>query len=43
MTELITYLGDENLKRDFLMELGKHEAADAIMKGTYGRLNGVFR
>ena len=38
-----TYLGSAPLKADFLAEITKHEAADQIIKGTYGRMNGTFR
>src|SRR4051812_28640611 len=37
---LITYLGDSKLKADFLAEIGKHEAADQIISGTYGEWDG---
>lgn len=40
---LITYLGQPDLKAAFLAEIGKHEAADAFIKGTYGRMDGHFR
>jgi hypothetical protein len=38
MTESLTYKGDPSFKEAFLRELGKHEAADALIKGTYGQL-----
>lgn len=37
---LLTYLGSPQLKADFLAQIGQHEAADALIKGTYGRLDG---
>ena len=43
MTELVTYLGKPDLKTAFLCEIGKHEALDAITKGTYGAMNGHFK
>ena len=43
MTDLITYHGDHALKAAFLAEISKHEAADALVKGTYGRMNGAFK
>ena len=43
MTALITYLGKPELKTAFLGEIGKHEAADALIKGSYGRMNGHFK
>ena len=36
MGQLVTYLGDATLKARFLAEIGQHEAADAIAKGSYG-------
>lgn len=38
MTELRAYLNDPKLKADFLAQIAEHEAADAIIKGTYGRV-----
>ena len=43
MTELVTYLNKPDLKLAFLGELAKHEAQDAFIKGTYGRMNGYFK
>ena len=40
---MTTYHNDPKLKTDFLTEIGKHEAADAFIKGTYGRMNGAFK
>ena len=42
-TELVTYLGKPDLKVAFLGEIGKHEALDALVKGSYGRMNGHFK
>jgi hypothetical protein len=42
MTTLITYLGKPDLKVAFLGEIGKHELADQITKGTYGEMNGQW-
>ena len=39
----MSYHGSANLKAAFLREIGKHEAADALMKGTYGMMNSHFR
>src|SRR5262245_53942497 len=38
-----TYLNDPELKRAFLVEIGKHEEADQLLKGTYGQMNGHFK
>lgn len=40
---MLTYLNNPDLKTRFLAEIAKHEAADAIIKGTYGAMNGEFR
>ena len=40
---LLTYRNDAALKAAFLAEIMKHEAQDAIIKGTYGRMNSHFR
>ena len=40
---MLTYLNDQQLKADFLAEIGKHEKADQFVKGTYGKMNGQFR
>ena len=40
---LLTYLGDPDLKTAFLAEITKHEEQDALIKGTYGRMDGTFR
>jgi hypothetical protein len=37
---MLTYLNSPQLKADFLGEIGKHEAADAFMKGSYGEGSG---
>jgi len=37
--DLRTYLGDPDLKASFLEEIGKHEQADMLRKGSYG--NGI--
>jgi hypothetical protein len=37
-----TYLGDPQLKAAFLAEITKHEDQDALIKGTYGQMNGHF-
>lgn len=42
MNDLITYLGKPELKATFLVEIGKHEAADQIVQGHYGEMNGKF-
>lgn len=36
MAEMQAYLNNPQLKADLLIELGKHEAADALVKGQYG-------
>ena len=43
MTALVTYHNDAALKSAFLGEIGKHEALDALVKGSYGRMNGHFK
>lgn len=43
MRDLVTYLNDPELKSAFLAEIGKHEQADAFIKGSYGKLNGHFK
>lgn len=43
MPHLITYLGEPELKTALLAEITAHEEADAIIKGTYGRMNGAWR
>ncbi len=43
MEPLLTYHGDDALKVAFLREIAAHEAADQLIKGTYGRMNGHFR
>jgi hypothetical protein len=40
---MLTYLNSPQLKADFLAEITKHEAQDALVKGTYGRMNGTFK
>lgn len=40
---MLTYTNDATLKKNFLRELRKHERADAILQGTYGRMNGQWR
>src|SRR5687768_16046107 len=40
---LQAYLNDSKLKADFLREIAKHEAADALIKGTYAQMNGHFK
>ena len=40
---LITYHGDPAFKTAFLAEIAKHEAADQIIKGTYGKINGEWK
>src|SRR3990167_2686978 len=42
MSNLITYLGKPELKEAFLLEIGKHEAADQLVKGYYGQMDGQF-
>lgn len=42
MTPLITYHNDPALKAALLIEIGKHEAADMLVKGHYGEMNGHF-
>ena len=42
-TTLQTYLGDPGLKAAFLAEITKHEEQDALIKATYGWLNGTFK
>ena len=42
MTELVTYHSQPELKAAFLVEIGKHEIADQITKGTYGQMNGQW-
>ena len=37
------YLGQADLKAALITEIGKHEAADEIAKGTYGSMNGQWR
>ena len=39
---LITYLNKPELKDAFLAEIGKHEKLDAIIRGSYGQMNGHF-
>ena len=39
----MTYLSDQALKTAFLEEIGKHEAADQLVKGNYGYMNGLFK
>jgi len=41
--ELIAYKGDRKLKTALLKEIKKHEKADAILQGTYGRENGKWK
>ncbi len=43
MTELHAYLNDPQLKADFIAQIADHERQDAIIKGTYGAMNGRFR
>ncbi len=43
MIEQRSYLDDPALKAAFLMEITKHEEADALAKGTYGKMNGSFK
>ena len=38
-----TYLNSPELKTAFLAEITKHEDADALVKGTYGQMNGMFK
>lgn len=41
---MLTYLNDAKLKADLLVEIGKHEAADQIIKGSYGTTrDGIFK
>lgn len=40
---LQTYLNRPQLKADFLAELAKHEEHDALIKGTYGTMNRLFK
>ena len=40
--ELLTYHGNHDFKAAFLAEIGKHEVADQITKGTYGQMNGQW-
>ena len=40
---MLTYLGDQKLKRDFLEQIGLHEQQDQLIKGVYGQMNGAFR
>ena len=42
-TELRAYLNDSNLKTAFLAQIAEHEAADAIIKGTYAQRGVTFR
>ena len=42
-TALRAYLNDPALKAAFLDQIAQHEAADAIVQGTYGQINGAFR
>lgn len=37
------YLNSADLKSRFLAEISKHEAADQLIKGSYGEMNGQFR
>jgi hypothetical protein len=37
------YLNNPTLKDEFLAEIGKHEAADALIKGTYVQMNSDFK
>src|SRR5262245_43305154 len=39
---LQSYLGKPDLKAALLVEIGKHEQADQIVKGTYGKMNGQW-
>jgi hypothetical protein len=39
---LITYLNKPDLKAALLIEIAKHEAADQLVKGHYGEMNGQF-
>ncbi len=41
--ELIAYNGDKKLKASLLKEITKHEKADAILQGTYGKENGHWK
>lgn len=43
METVTTYHGNAQLKADFLREIRQHEQADALLKGTYARMNGHFR
>jgi hypothetical protein len=40
---MLTYLNDPALKAALVAEITKHQVADQIVKGTYGRTNGVWR
>lgn len=42
MADLITYLGNPELKAALLVEIAKHETADQIVKGTYGQMKAVW-
>ena len=42
-TPLISYHADPALKAALVIEIGKHEQADQIIKGTYGSINGQWR
>jgi hypothetical protein len=42
MKTLISYLNDEQLKTDLLIEVKRHEELDMIVQGHYGRENGKF-
>jgi hypothetical protein len=39
---LVSYLGKADLKAALLVEIGKHEQADQVAKGTYGEMNGQW-
>jgi hypothetical protein len=39
---LLAYMNDPQLKADIVEEIAKHRAADQIVKGHYGRINGKW-
>lgn len=43
METVQTYHANPQLKADFLAQISAHEQADALVKGSYGRMNGHFK
>jgi len=39
----LSYHNDKKLKDDMVKEMLHHQKADALIKGTYSRMNGIFR